>query len=240
MITVQNLNVTSANGRQLLSAVSCTIPAGRITACIGPSGAGKTTLLRAIAGLNGLKKQGAITLDRTNLTHAHTHERPHLVGFVFQDFNLFAHMTVLHNCVQPQLVNGIAANEAEKTAQAILASLGMADYAQAYPATLSGGQKQRVAIARALCLKPQALLLDEPTSALDPANTAALVAIIRSLASSGIAIAIASQDVPFICAVADRLYLLENGRIIDDTDRASEAQSAGKIASFLRLDTQKE
>jgi len=219
MITISNLTVTTSGGKKILKNVSCTVQAGRIMMCVGKSGVGKTTLLRAIAGLSPLGYEGEIIIDGTNLMACTSQERPSLVGFVFQDFNLFENLTVLDNCVNPMVVvkkqkRDVAIHQAYK----ILAELGIDQLKNVYPKSLSGGQKQRVAIARALCMGSRVLLLDEPTSALDPENTTKLVVMLKKLRQQGIAVILSSQDMNFVKKIDDIVCLIEDGCIVDSFD----------------------
>jgi len=214
MIKATNLSLHQS-GRTLLDAISFTIPAGRITAFVGSSGAGKTTLLRCCAHLI-TNYTGTLLLSNRPLADYTTQERVHTVGFVFQHFNLFPHLTVLENCSAPLLLSGTLSREkAVEQALLQLTLVGMESYAHRYPHQLSGGQQQRVAIARALALKPSLLLFDEPTSALDPESTEHFASVLKQLLQQGITIAYASHDMQFITATRDRVYLMEQGKIVD-------------------------
>lgn len=238
MIKVQNLSVKISFGQQILNNVSCWAPAGRITILIGKSGSGKTTLLRSIARLNKFEYQGKIEIDGKDIVALGSIEQASLLGFVFQDFNLFENMTVLENCVQPLIVvKKLGAQAAKEIALENLSNLGMGNFLSAYPKSLSGGQKQRVAIARALCMGPKTLLLDEPTSALDPENTTTFVALLKSLCAQGIAILISSQDMSFVKMILDRVYLVDDGRVVDyfDLNDSTELLKDRKIGKFLNF-----
>lgn len=221
--------------RIVLDDVSFEIPKGRITAFVGRSGAGKTSLLRCCAHLT-TSYTGTITLQKKPLAVYSNRERVHTVGFVFQQFNLFPHMTVLENCTAPLRYEGLLTESAiNDRAQELLALVGMASYTTRYPHQLSGGQQQRVAIARALMLRPSALLFDEPTSALDPESTTMLANVLKNLLHHGITVAYASHDMQFIAATRDRIYLMEHGKIIDTFDSAHQQISdSPKIDHFLR------
>lgn len=220
MVLVNNLCV-QRNGKKVVNDVSCVLLPSRITSFIGKSGAGKTTLLQAIAGL--VPVSGGEITKKTS------------IGYVFQDFNLFDHYTVLRNCVDPLVVAGIPLDQADIQARTMLKKLGMDAFENNYPHELSGGQKQRVAIARALCLQPSVLLLDEPTASLDPINTEIIVTLIKNLAAQGVTIALSSQDMGFINKVFDRVYLMEDGIIIEVCDTMQERNRCVAITHFLEI-----
>lgn len=184
-------------------------PAQSITIILGESGTGKTTLLRCIAQLEKLAA-GKVLVNNVDLTTCSPDERAHLLGFVFQDFNLFPHMTVLQNCLEPLvIVRKMPHKEAHLTVLKTLEQVGMKNYQNVYPHQLSGGQKQRVAIARALGMKPSILLLDEPTSGLDPLTTQQLAALLKQLCSAGITILLSSHDMAFIENLGGIIVVLE-------------------------------
>jgi polar amino acid transport system ATP-binding protein len=218
MVIVKNLVVKLQN-QEILKAVSCELVPGRITAFIGKSGAGKTTLLKTMAGLVPITSGEIIKTER--------------VGYVFQDFNLFPHLTVLQNCVDPLLVHGVDQAKALVLAQEILTQLEMQSFMQQYPSQLSGGQQQRVAIARALCLKPQILLLDEPTASLDPVNTDILVDILKKLAAQGLTIALSSQDMSFVRKIFDDVYYMQAGEILERCDGGAQLAKCQLINQFF-------
>jgi polar amino acid transport system ATP-binding protein len=204
MVRINGLTV-QIGGQSLIDDVSCNLPLGRITSFIGPSGAGKTTLLSAVAGL--IKPiSGKIIYNVQS------------VGYVFQDFNLFPHMTILQNCIDPLVVTGVSVDEAKQRASDALAQVYMDDFFDRYPSELSGGQKQRIALARALVLKPKILLLDEPTASLDPVNTGIVARILKNLAAEGFAIGLSTQDVDFMRTMFDRVYYFKDGKIIEFCD----------------------
>lgn len=238
MIKGTNLTLQYGNSGQIktvLNNVTFEIPRGRITAFIGKSGAGKTSLLRCCAQL-ATSYTGTILVKDKPLTALSNSERVHTIGFVFQQFNLFPHMTVAANCVAPVLYEGSLSPDAAHTrAHELLKLVGMQEYAGRYPHQLSGGQQQRVAIARALMLQPQILLFDEPTSALDPESTTMLATVLKNLLAHGITIAYASHDMQFITATLDRVYLMKDGCIEETFDSATQNRSdAPQIDHFLR------
>ena len=209
MLNAQNLSLMRGTTRVLTNA-DLTLEPGSITLFLGPSGAGKTTLLRALAGLTPLQS-GTITIDGINLSTLSQQERTRFIGYVFQQFNLFPHMTVLQNCTQPLTLQGLSQTEAHTKALAQLAAVDMAAYADRYPHQLSGGQQQRVAIARALALTPRVLLLDEPTASLDTENSRILIALLRSMSEQGIMVGIATQDLFLLQELPERSYRIEHG-----------------------------
>jgi ABC-type polar amino acid transport system ATPase subunit len=215
----------------ILDDVSFSILDKRITCFIGRSGAGKTSLLKAIGGL--YPYEGSIKIEGVELNTLTPQERGQRLGFVFQQFNLFPHMTALENCTHPlKNLHLVSSQQAEKIARQKLALLGVESFADRYPSQLSGGQQQRVAIARALSLSPKLLLFDEPTSSLDPHSSATLQGIIKQLVSEGITIAFSSHDMNFVRGLLDCVYFMEHGKIIEQYDIKTELMPE-KIKSFL-------
>ncbi|MDQ5890433.1 MAG: arginine/lysine/histidine transport system ATP-binding protein [Candidatus Dependentiae bacterium] len=221
--------------RIVLNNVSFEIPKGRITAFVGRSGAGKTSILRCCAHLT-TSYRGTITLQDRPVASYDNQERVHTVGFVFQQFNLFPHMTIMENCTAALRYEGRLSEAAiVDRATELLTLVGMREYASRHPHQLSGGQQQRVAIARALMLKPSVLLFDEPTSALDQESTTMLATVLKNLLQNGITVAYASHDMQFIAATRDRVYLMEHGTIIEAYNSATQEMSdAPRIATFLQ------
>ncbi|MBU9207164.1 amino acid ABC transporter permease/ATP-binding protein [Burkholderia multivorans] len=213
--------------QRVLDDVSFVAPRGSVTVIVGPSGSGKSTLLRTINHLERVD-DGMIDIDGELIGYRRDgdvlHElkerdvlkRRSGVGMVFQTFNLFPHLTVLENLIEAPLALGTATREAaERTARALLARVGLADKADAYPRQLSGGQQQRVAIARALALRPKVLLFDEPTSALDPELVNEVLDVIKELARSGTTLVIVTHEIGFAREVADNVLFMERGRIVE-------------------------
>ncbi|WP_081073996.1 amino acid ABC transporter permease/ATP-binding protein [Burkholderia multivorans] len=213
--------------QRVLDDVSFVAPRGSVTVIVGPSGSGKSTLLRTINHLERVD-DGIIDIDGELIGYRRDgdllHElkerdvlkRRSAVGMVFQTFNLFPHLTVLENLIEAPLALGTATREAaERTARALLARVGLADKADAYPRQLSGGQQQRVAIARALALRPKVLLFDEPTSALDPELVNEVLDVIKELARSGTTLVIVTHEIGFAREVADNVLFMERGRIVE-------------------------
>ncbi|WP_323119762.1 amino acid ABC transporter permease/ATP-binding protein [Burkholderia alba] len=220
--------VSKSYGQQkVLDNVSFVAPPGSVTVILGQSGSGKSTLLRTINHLERVD-DGFIDIDgepigyrRDGNTLYELKERDVLrrrvdVGMVFQQFNLFPHLSVLDNLVEaPVAARGVARDEAERVARELLARVGLAAKADAYPRQLSGGQQQRVAIARALALKPKVLLFDEPTSALDPELVNEVLDVIKELARSGTTLIIVTHEIGFAREVADTILFMEHGRILE-------------------------
>lgn len=216
MIRIDNLTTKAtktSSCEPLLSNVSCVFPSSSITAIVGKSGVGKTTLLHCIAQLQEISVGSIYAYDR-QIHGISAQERAQLIGFVFQSFNLFPHLTALENCMQPlMVVNGLSYADAYAKALELFATLDLAAYKNAYPATLSGGQKQRVAIARARMLGPQVLLLDEPTSALDQENSMTLAQLLKKLSGQGVTIVLTSHDKEFVSMVQDKTFEMVDGCI---------------------------
>lgn len=231
MITVKNLNLT-INQQKILNNVSCSIQKGKITTFIGKSGAGKTTLLKTFAGLYPVQKN-TVFLQNIDITELTNLQRANQIGFVFQNFNLFAHMTVLENCMDPLLIQQVSNLNVKTAAQEKLNLLGMVDFINKYPNQLSGGQQQRVAIARALCLNPELILLDEPTASLDPINTNGLITILKNLIKNGITVLISSQDMNFVSKIFDQVYFMQDGAIIEYTDTIANLEQTVSTKNFL-------
>ncbi|MDQ0072313.1 polar amino acid transport system permease protein [Variovorax boronicumulans] len=232
---------------KVLDDVTLTVPQGSVTVILGQSGSGKSTLLRSINHLERVD-DGFIAIDgeligyrRDEDTLYELHEKDILkrrvdVGMVFQNFNLFPHLTVLENIVEaPVSVRGLARADAEALASELLVRVGLADKTHAYPRQLSGGQQQRVAIARALALKPKVLLFDEPTSALDPELVGEVLAVIKELARSGTTLVIVTHEIGFAREVADTIVFMEQGRILETgtPDKVFNAPLHPRTAEFL-------
>jgi ABC-type polar amino acid transport system ATPase subunit len=201
-----------------LSGLSMDVPAGSVASVLGKSGAGKTTLLRCLSGLDPFDA-GTIEVDGLTIT-AGAGKRDSVaalagrIGLVFQSFELFPHLSVLGNCtLAPMKVRGHGRARAEARAMELLAQLGMADKAQAYPEALSGGQKQRVAIARALAMEPRVLLYDEPTSALDPSLKHEVGRTLRRVAETGVTQIMVTHDLAVAREASDVVFVLEKGRV---------------------------
>ena len=218
MIDIENLR-KSFGDVEVLKGIDLTIKEKEVVVIIGPSGSGKSTLLRC---MNSLEEptSGKVSVDGIVLDgEANINKVREEVGMVFQRFNLFPHMTVLDNIMlAPIKVRHITKAEAEDTARKLLARVGLADKADAYPSQLSGGQQQRVAIARALAMKPKVMLFDEPTSALDPEMVGEVLDVMRKLAEEGMTMVIVTHEMGFAREVGDRLLFVDDGRIIEQGD----------------------
>jgi polar amino acid transport system ATP-binding protein len=201
----------------VLKDVSLTVDAGEVVVICGPSGSGKSTLIRCINRLEEIQK-GEIIVDnmkvhekKTNMTELRAE-----IGFVFQSFNLYPHMTALDNVtLAPMKVRKMPKAEAEKLGMQILERVGLANKAHAYPAQLSGGQQQRVAIARGLCMRPKIMLFDEPTSALDPEMINEVLDVMRALAREGMTMIVVTHEMGFAREVAHRVAFMDDGSVIE-------------------------
>ena len=202
-----------------LRGVSTTVQRGEVLVLIGPSGSGKSTLLRCI---NGLERPdaGRVIVDNIPLDNSSDHINAVRaeVGIVFQQFNLFPHLSVLQNItLAQQIIRKRTPNESKKIARELLAKVGISEKTDAYPAQLSGGQQQRVAIARALAMNPKIMLFDEPTSALDPEMIKEVLDAMLLLAKEGMTMVVVSHEMGFARAAANRIVFLDGGAIIEDT-----------------------
>jgi arginine/lysine/histidine/glutamine transport system ATP-binding protein len=202
----------------VLNGVNCQIYPGEVVAIIGSSGCGKSTLLRCFNRLEAISGGQLIVnnidLSNSELSRRHLLELRAKVGMVFQQFNLFPHLSVLENlCLAPQKVLGQSLAASKDTARFYLHKVGLSDKANAYPEQLSGGQKQRIAIARALCMEPEIMLFDEPTSALDPELVGEVLQIMQQLAQEGMTMVVVTHEMQFAREVANRVMFLNKGQI---------------------------
>lgn len=212
MIKIEGLK-KSFDQLEVLKGIDVHIREKEVVCIIGASGSGKSTLLRCI-NLLETTTAGAIYIDnvKINDVKAHKHKLRTDIGMVFQQFNLFPHMTVLDNItLAPTKVKKVNREEAEEFAFELLAKVGLTDKAHAYPAQLSGGQKQRVAIARALAMQPKIMLFDEPTSALDPEMVQEVLDVMKQLAEEGMTMIVVTHEMGFAREVADQVMFIDQG-----------------------------
>ncbi len=220
-ITIKNAHKTytlqDGTQAQALKGVDMTVEPGQVVFIIGPSGSGKSTLLRSVNRLEVLD-QGDVWVDEDHVTvHGSDIRRiREEVGMVFQNFNLFPHLTVLENItLAPSLVKKLSKPAAESRAKELLIRVGLSEKASAWPEQLSGGQKQRVAIARALAMDPKVMLFDEPTSALDPEMVKEVLDVMLELAKSGMTMMVVSHEMGFARAAADRVVFMDQGEVVE-------------------------
>ncbi|HFI0451667.1 TPA: amino acid ABC transporter ATP-binding protein [Streptococcus suis] len=207
MLELRNLSKRFDN-KQIFSNYDLVIPEGKIVAIVGQSGGGKTTLLRMLAGLESIDS-GILIYNGQELPLEELGKR-HLLGFVFQDFQLFPHLSVLENLVlSPMKTQNMTRSEAEDKALKLLDTLGLANHATAYPFSLSGGQKQRVALARAMMIDPEIIGYDEPTSALDPELRKEVEKLILENRATGITQIVVTHDMQFAENIADEIIKIE-------------------------------
>lgn len=221
---------------EVLKGINLRIEKGEVVVIIGPSGSGKSTVLRT---MNYLEEptSGRVIVDNMDLSDKKKlNEVRTEVGMVFQNFNLFPHMTVLDNLTLAQInVRKTSKKDAEDIALKLLERVGLADKANMYPDSLSGGQKQRVAIARALAMKPKVMLFDEPTSALDPEMVREVLDVMKSLADEGMTMVIVTHEMGFAKEVADRVLFVDGGQILEDGTPAQvfDAPTSDRTKLFL-------
>jgi polar amino acid transport system ATP-binding protein len=238
LIRATNIEKRYPNGTRALKGATLDVMKGQVVVIVGPSGSGKSTLLRTFNGLESITG-GEITVDGHVLheTAADLRALRTRVGMVFQQFNLFPHLTALQNLtLAPMKVLGVAEKEAVARAEKLLAKVGLADKGGSYPSQLSGGQQQRVAIARALAMQPAVMLFDEPTSALDPEMVGEVLEVMKQLAAEGMTMCVVTHEMGFARAVADRVVFMDAGEILCDEPPESffDAPSHGRLQSFLR------
>ncbi|MGB9861425.1 MAG: amino acid ABC transporter ATP-binding protein [Candidatus Bipolaricaulaceae bacterium] len=223
---------------EVLKGVSFSLEKGETKVIIGPSGTGKSTLLRCINRLTE-PDRGRVWLEDVEITSpkVNINRIRAQIGFVFQDFNLFTHLTALDNVRLGLIrVKGMSKKEATARAMEELARVGLADKANAYPAELSGGQQQRVSIARALAMDPKLILFDEPTSALDPELIGEVLAVMEDLAKSGMTMLVVTHEMGFARTVADEIIFMEKGVIVEQgpPEQIFSSPKQPRTAEFLR------
>lgn len=231
----------------VLEDVDIDVERGETISIIGPSGSGKSTLLRCICGLDkvndGLIKiedRAVIGFDKdgkkVNISKVEKRNSLTKIGMVFQNFNLFPHMTVLENIIEaPLRVKKTEKKEAVKLAEELLAKVGLSDKRDSYPSQLSGGQKQRVAIARALAMKPDIMLFDEPTSALDPELVGEVLKVIKNLAEENMTMIVVTHEMNFARDVSDKVIFMEQGRVLEisEPEKMFTCPDNERIKTFL-------
>ena len=204
----------------VLSDVTLGVAPAEVVVVCGPSGSGKSTLIRCVNALERIQGGDIVVLDESiTSTHVNLTRLRTQVGMVFQSFNLFPHMTALENIMlAPMKVRNVPREDAEKTARALLARVGIPEKAGNYPANLSGGQQQRVAIARALAMQPKIMLFDEPTSALDPEMINEVLEVMTDLAKSGMTMMVVTHEMGFARRVAHRVIFMDGGQVVEEAD----------------------
>ena len=219
-VIIKTENLCKYYGKEIhaLDGVSAEIKKGEVVVIVGPSGSGKSTYLRSLNLLES-PTSGSIFFEGEDITNPKVNINLHRrkMGMVFQQFNLFPHMTVLRNLtLAPMKLLKKSKQEAEEKALELLDRVGLADRADAYPSQLSGGQKQRVAIVRALCMNPDVMLFDEPTSALDPEMVGEVLDVMKKLAQEGMTMVVVTHEMGFARDVADRIIFMCDGKILEE------------------------
>lgn len=237
MIDVHNLHKRFGD-LEVLRGVSMTIHQGEKVVLIGPSGSGKTTLLRCL-NLLEMPSAGTICFKGEDITspNCDLNMVRRKMGMVFQQFNLFPHLTILRNItLAPTMLLGQTKEQAEDRAMALLRRVGLQEKASQYPRQLSGGQQQRIAIVRALAMSPDVMLFDEPTSALDPEMVGEVLDVMKGLAAEGMTMVVVTHEMSFARDVADRVVFMDGGVIVEEGSPAQvfEAPSQQRTKDFLR------
>ena len=237
IIQITNLRKTFQRGKVVaLNGVSLSVPVGQVLVIIGPSGSGKSTLLRCINRLEA-PDEGTIIVDGVPLDSAENINKVRTeVGMVFQQFNLFPHLSVMDNItLSPRVVRKRSREEAEAIGMGLLVRVGIPEKRDVYPGQLSGGQQQRVAIARALAMQPKIMLFDEPTSALDPEMIKEVLDVMLALAKEGMTMAVVSHEMGFARNAAHRIIFMDEGQIVEDTtpEQLFEAPREQRTREFL-------
>ena len=246
MIAVNGLHKSFA-GKPVLKEIDFQIQRREVLVLIGPSGSGKSSLLRCIGGLESFQEGqievGGTAIRALDLEKISRPEKENLrqlrlkVGMVFQQFNLFPHMTVLGNIIEaPVEVLGLSRDEAVARATQVLDKVSLTAFMDRFPANLSGGEQQRVAIARTLAMQPECVLFDEPTSSLDPEMVGDVLAVMRTLADEGMTMMVVTHEMAFARDVADRILVLDDGRIIESgpPDKIFQSPEHDRTRQFLK------
>ncbi|ASC69158.1 ABC transporter protein [Halomicronema hongdechloris C2206] len=237
MIVARNVEKWYDNGFHVLKGVTLTVNRGEVVVIMGPSGSGKSTFIRTFNALEAYQK-GAIAIDGIFLSHdlKNIEAIRREVGMVFQQFNLFPHLTVLQNVtLAPIWVRRWPKAKAQDVAMQLLDRVGILEQAHKFPGQLSGGQQQRVAIARSLAMQPKIMLFDEPTSALDPEMVREVLDVMRNLAGSGMTMVCVTHEVGFAREVADRVALMDAGMLVEENtpNEFFKAPQEGRTKQFL-------
>jgi len=217
MIEFKNVHKWYNKNHHVLDDVNLTVNKGEVVVICGPSGSGKSTLIRTVNRLESINK-GSVIVDGVNISESSTNinKLRSEVGFVFQQFNLYPHLSVLNNItLAPIKVKKMKKNDAESLASELLSKVGLESKKDAYPAQLSGGQQQRVAIARGLAMQPKIMLFDEPTSALDPEMIGEVLKVMKDLARGDITMMVVTHEMGFAKEVADRIVFIDFGKIVE-------------------------
>ena len=236
MITVKNLHKSFGN-LQVLKGIDQEVKQGEVVVVIGPSGSGKSTFLRCINLLEQPTK-GQIIIDGDDITDSkvNINKVREKVGMVFQNFNLFPHLTILENVtLAPIKLKGMSKEQATDLAKNLLKKVGLIDKIDTYPVQLSGGQKQRIAIARALAMEPEVMLFDEPTSALDPEMVKEVLSVMKDLALEGMTMMVVTHEMGFAREVGDRILFMDEGKVVEEAspDQLFNHPKHSRLKEFL-------
>ena len=240
IIEIRSINKSYGENR-VLNDISLKVAKGEVVSIIGPSGSGKSTLLRSIADLETVDS-GSILIEGYDITEKSMDKKEKKkillkTGMVFQNFNLFPHMTVRNNIARTlKVVKKASAKEADEITKQMLAKVGLIDKIDNYPNELSGGQKQRAAIARAMALDPDIMLFDEPTSALDPELVKEVLDLIKKLRDEKTTMLIVSHEMKFVKEISDKVIVMEKGKILEEgtSEKVFENSSSERVREFLK------
>jgi len=243
IISVEHIKKSFSDGVEVLKDISFTVEEGQVLSIIGPSGSGKSTLLRCIAQLETVNGGTVSICSKPLVTDGVYVSKKEMrliglnLGFVFQNFNLFPHYSVLKNITDPQVsVLKIPKEEAVKTALLLLKRMGLEGKENSFPCELSGGQQQRVSIARSLALKPKVLLFDEPTSALDPELTGEILSVIKDLAKEKMTMVVVTHEMSFARDISDKIIFMDGGKIVEQGEPKEIINNpkSERLAEFLK------